>query len=298
MYRVGPKMTYSRSTPVLAICLVVVSLAGCLSGQMGPSTLSDAAQTSEPTADGGAGSEHPVNASESVWIRPGMKFFTESPQGFCTLGFLLEEETTNATFALTAGHCVDEGVETIHFENGTAFGAVAVVKSEGVGAGRQDWALIRIDSGFENYTSPTVRHWTGPTGVSPAGSLNKDDWICFFGQNHPTPVNPGAWSHHRCGSFDRYRMNSGAVDHLIWRLVYPGDPDHPLVWGYLGGGDSGGPVIDYDTGQALGITTTTENLYWQVATAVYDVMDELAEMGYDLDLMTAPYDPPPPDSLP
>lgn len=242
----------------------------------------------------------PNDAEPEVWIQPGMLIRPDN-DSHCTLAFILRDASTNATFALTAGHCLREG-QSVFFDNGTAFGTAEVVRDDDRSAAGEDedWALIRIDPAMADHVSPEVLHWTGPTELSPAGSLGDGDWICFYGQAGASDPLIGLEiaGTHQCGSFERYRVNDDRVDHAIWRLAWPGDPDHPILWGGLAGGDSGGPVLDYATGQAVGIIVWSENLYWQVATTVYDVMAELADMGYNLEVATAPYDPPPPDSLP
>lgn len=240
-----------------------------------------------------------------TWIRPGIDIYP-TKDSMCTLSFILHSTENDTVYALTAGHCVGNTGQRIYInmtfgdeEDAVAFGQVERFEDQ-FGTTSSDWALVRVYEEMVPHVSPVVKHWSGPTGVSPAGAIEAKDRVCYYGQGEAerswsttsnlTPSKP-----HRCGSFDGYTDEGEAPDRVRWRLADVLAGDDPIVRGKTEPGDSGGPVIDYETGEALGILTGSENLYWQVATSVYGVMDILEEGGYDLELVTAEYDPPPAD---
>lgn len=235
-----------------------------------------------------------------IWIRPGMKYYMPDDT-WCTLGFILRSVDNETLYGLTAGHCLDGKHGPVLLGNGTEFGRVATYIDGG--AGEPDWGAIRVHPGFRAHISPGVEYWSGPTGV--ATEVDTDDVICYYG-NGPTGSSLSDrlrdGEAHRCAHFERYRHRTNAVDEAHWRPVDIDPTTKRIAGGWTEGGDSGGPVIHYETGEALGVIIGKQLSvlptpgYSHFATTVDSIMEEMENRGYNLTLMTADYEPPPSDT--
>lgn len=244
--------------------------------------------------------EAPPMGTKEARVYPGVEIWIEK-ETQCTLAFVLRSSVTETVYALTAGHCVRSAGDTIYINvsgddlsgTGTAVGEVERFEDEG-GTTTNDWALIRIYEEMIPHVSPAVAHWTGPTGVSHGRALAEGDRVCQYGHSEAL-TSVRIWDRHRCGSFDSYTEEGDGPLLVRWRLADVLAGGDSLVLDPTWAGDSGGPVIDYASGKALAIHHGSQNVYWNVGSAVYGVMDILEEGGYDLELVTAEYDPPPAD---
>lgn len=275
----------------------------------------------------------PSLASSQIWVRPGDAYHFNGTS-WCTLGFILRDPSDGTVFGLTAGHCFDDGDldydhrrvrpqnVTIRLDDGTPIGHLEIYEwgrtgpltataagptwmnvsggptSPGDGGPQPnrfyDWALIRFDDRVVPHVSPSVRRWGGPSGVGPYGAVDAGDVVCMTGQGEPLE---GAWPDGRCGTFRVYMkggwnrtvgpVHAGYMrghDWIGW--------DGPAYWG-----DSGSPVIDHATGEALGIVTEGPLVPLHgtvVGPTVKSILARTAEVGYDLELVTAPYESRPP----
>lgn len=233
----------------------------------------------------------PDGADAGVTIRPGKEVWVPRPQGgTCTLAFVLDSWTNDTRYALTAGHCVEsdglgepaymEDEEGTRLSNWPEIGRAVAFRDDEI----RDWGLIRLRTEDANITAdPSVLHWTGPTGGLDAGTPQEGDTICYFGQGTEELANP--FPRERCGDFSHFDANRW------FRFWGPTDP-----------GDSGAPVIDYATGQALGLNVEGLGPYGPPpgngGDTICPILDDLASRGWSLRLATAAYDPPPPNSYP
>lgn len=234
------------------------------------------------TSAWGASSAIPAPLSESsettteveAQLRPGQDSWTKDGRG-CTLSFVLEDGIGKLYF-LTSGHCVSEG-DVLYRTSSLKdrFGTV-VAENDGVG---WDWALIAVDAAEHEFVSPSVTHWSGPTGVVVGSEEDyAGDKICYYGQGPPedaSELNP------RCGTLEGFSSASHRTPHSFY------------FRGFGIGGDSGAPVIHYETGLAVG--TISAGLAWyQTGPTLCTQLQDIRDGGYETRLKTAPYDPPPP----
>lgn len=256
---------------------------------------------------------HKIETAE-MRIRPGIAYYLDrAATSWCTLGFILESTTNASVYAVTAGHCLDslEANGTLYLEDGTPFADVAahVYESDGetlIDLGWAttntsdwiDWGMMKIRPEMVPHVSAKVTHWTGPTALSGEGALAEGDTICYYGHR----AIPRYIQKHRCASFWMYDEDTEENQHDEVRswIVGSGAPDgEPVVVDYGYPGDSGAPVVDYRTGEAVGIHTHTDLSHaFNEATALYGVLDILEGRGYDVELATANWDPPPANPIP
>lgn len=188
----------------------------------------------------------------------------------CTASFVFNDTQGNVYIG-SAGHCFDTGERVrlgAHGPSGTV-----VFKADGTGILEDvDFALIEVDEDKEQFVSPEMCFWGGPTGG------NQDAMIA----GEPVVAN----GHGRTIGFPgdsalppRPRAGVG----LLWG-------SESFLWsGSMLGGDSGAPVAEKN-GDALG--THVRSVPGPDATAFgtrWDVGMEAAEdaLGIDLTLATA-----------
>lgn len=196
-----------------------------------------------------------------------------------TLGFFFRDRTDDTLYASTAGHAVDYVGQQIVLWKPWEFPVGTVVAFHDVpGEAPEDWALIRIDNP-EN-ASVSVAHWSGPSGLPEPGMIQPDDILCHYGWGdffrHHEMTQP------RCGTLAYFRTHNG-IDTFRMR-------------GTAWAGDSGSPVIHYETGQAVGLLVRGEITFhlWG-GMDICEMMERFSAHGFDLELATALYSPPPPD---
>jgi hypothetical protein len=139
-----------------------------------------------------------------------------------------------------------------------------------------DWSLIQIDEAYRNHVSTAVRGWTGPTSTPQAGDHQNGDTLCLIG--YGTDRADDLYDHRRCGelqdTYTRSNVTGFRYTAMTWR------------------GDSGSPILHYETGQALGIHLGRHTDGFARAIDTCSLLTRFAEHGYHLVLATAPYDPP------
>lgn len=262
----------------------------------------------------------PVN----VTIQPGIRIAFEEKLpgsgGSCTLAFILESDKADVLYGLTAGHCLDDldPGNPVYTATGApgpwwtlpdreptgpwvVFGFVEIAEWEDdpdqEGHQWYDWGLVRLRDGIRARVESQVRYWDGPTGVSPKGDLDPGDPICHYGQEGAIGLPREARD--RCGSFATY-YEGGTLPEIVLNGSSFGGPG--MDWfvrtaAYSNWGDSGSPVIDHRTGQAVGIMSRNIGGPGKdMGPTLYSILDRAEEVGYDLRLLTAEYGSPPPPS--
>jgi hypothetical protein len=210
-------------------------------------------------------------AEESAAVlRPG------SPIGWCTYNFLWVDEDGEAddgvpTYYIgTAAHCVEDVDERLPLAGAGEIGSVAFTsfnetfQDEYGVDGAVDFALIRLDEGWNLKAHPRMMNKAGPTGYATAADVAMGDELqhhgygMVFGDVEPLRDRPGYLV-----SFDRDYCSES----VVW-------------WG-----DSGSPVLHAATGKAIGIvsragwTACLPSSQLMGATIPY-ILDELAKTPF------------------
>lgn len=202
----------------------------------------------------------------------------------CTVGFVLRNARNDSLFFVTARHCVGPSGNEVRSADGRILGKVVARGHEG-----SDWTVVRIEDARRAQVSPAVRYWTGPSGVAPvdARSVNEthdSEIVCYYGwgANYSRVESP----RHRCGRSAFYYVvfNEGKATYY---LLFDGKAD---------GGDSGAPLIDHATGQAIGIVTARLQP-WDPelvsAVALSSILELASRQGWTLGLAASHYAHPP-----
>lgn len=256
----------------------------------------------------------PWVAPDDAVVRPGMGLLDPG----CTLGFILTSSTNASVYALTAGHCFEEGsrgdpvtVDTGPFQS-EIIGEVAAYEDTGGhlqnwtedDGHEYDWGLVRIRSSFRWRTSPMILNVTGPTGIADALAMERGDRVCWEGATGWFQTPATHQYSQRCGAFAGYEQGNDTRPTCEQRPVercfdngHGGGLDWFSWYGFIGAGDSGSPVVEADTGEALGVITNA-NIH-QSPHPVYDgtaegptlasILDRAAERGWHLRLAQAGY---------
>jgi hypothetical protein len=200
----------------------------------------------------------------------------------CTLSWILRDATNETLYAVTAGHCGEVGKEftAIHENSGNIYSGtqsrhfVGTVKYS-IDEENRDFGFIEIADESRHLVSPAMQYFTGPVGVGEPTEYPRGDEVCFYGNYGLSPSND---TNTRCGKHD------GA----------DGTPESGYFYGVSGfasGGDSGGPVIHYETGQALGMISNGQRGVHFVYSSLCDALEWLqGEHNETLQLMVAPYE--------
>lgn len=231
---------------------------------------------------GGIGIAGPlVRASETyarpVW--PGLPILIGHNNG-CTLGFIFEGTDSEALYGSTAGHCVTDATNlTVATNNREHIGRIVAYRVQD----DEDWALIRFHRDVLPYVRSDVIHWTGPMAPIDGDAIETEDVVCHYGGS----IYHGIFMAARCGrhaTFFRYTEDGETLD---WFMMY----------GKAWGGDSGSPVIHYESGQAIGMLLGGLYSPYGVFSGmtVCGIVNSAAQAGYDIQLVTAAYAPPAPE---
>lgn len=197
---------------------------------------------------------NPRAYSISPGVQPGMDFIMAT--GSCTLGFLARDAHNESLYGLTAGHCVSPN-ETVYVSRGGIALGTTVLRNE-----TMDWAIIRLDQ--PDSAAPSVLGRGGPTGLREAGQADRGELLCAIGQSMLAIAAP-----QRCGPY--LYQNGVPYDYQFANGI-------PVY-----SGDSGGPVIHNDTGQALGILIAVGfGIFAQ------SILDQATVQGLELRLLTDP----------
>lgn len=195
-------------------------------------------------------------------IQPGDPF-----DGICTLDFVFDGANGSVYFG-TAGHCVDDG-ERVSTEGHGGFGTVVYVSDDE--GDRLDVALIEVDSDKEDAVEPTVKGHPGtPTGVTQDDGTQIGDRLLMSGYGVGYSTTQAT------------RENRSAVLTFDNRIRYCSEA--PVSFG-----DSGGPIVHAETGQALGVVSRLDPLDCPgtlFGPTVQGFLDQAADDGFDLTLRT------------
>lgn len=155
-----------------------------------------------------------------------------------------------------------------------------------------DWGLIEIHDRVRPHVSPKTLHWGGPTGMAQPLDWRPGRTLCHYGQGSARRGYPA-----QCHMLADARRGGSGVDRGEVEAGTPPGNDWLLMVGHTTVGDSGSPIVDHETGRAAGLLTKgmAPRVYsaWEGPT-VASILDRAAALGYDLELATAPFDPPPP----
>lgn len=214
---------------------------------------------------------HPYD--RPVW--PGLPILIGAGTG-CTLGFFFDSVEDDTVYGTTAGHCADRETNlTVMNRNRHVIGRVVEYRFQD----GQDWALIRFHPDVVPRVRPDVVHWTGPSAPLNGADVETEDVVCHYGGS----IYHGLFMGARCGRhafFYRYAAGGSAMD---WFMM------SAQSWG----GDSGSPVVHYETGQAVGMILGGSPLYGlDTGMTTCGIVNAAALAGYDLRLASAPYAPP------
>lgn len=215
-------------------------------------------------------------------VQPGVRVATAG--SVCTLGFLFVDSDSEDIYASTAGHCVDRvGEEVTLALHSVPIGKVAHYEVDDRGT---DYALIELRKGDPQLSiSPTVSHWTGPSGFV-RDAVDYDVVVCYYGWG--TAYRNHELTRHRCGRFSYFSEE-------VPKLNGPNTPRTSVRAEFRGPtfqADSGGPLLEYDTGRALGLVVA--GLYYPAESAMTtcSLLQHAVDAGYNIELLTDTYEPP------
>lgn len=210
-----------------------------------------------------------------------------APANGCTLTAILRDATNQTLYGLGAGHCFPQGVGTVVW---TAEYSVGLLYRNAFDIGEVvatnasvDWALIRLYDEVRAKITPTIRHWTGPSGLDVAEVAADGDTVCIYGNGDA--FRSAEATRHRCGSFWFYGSPDGSGYGRGVTTSLPG-------WQ----GDSGSPIIHYASGRLLAMLNTGANGVVSVGPTACGLLWSVRLAGYDLAYVAAPYAPPPADA--
>ena len=197
-------------------------------------------------------------------IRPGA-----SLGGYCTFNFLFYD-ASNAYIG-TAGHCTDKIGERVELGSGAQIGTVVYDSDKTAGADEDvDFSLIRLDADRVDEAHPQMLGFFGPTGIAPRAELTQGETLNVYGYGLVV------------GETGPTRARSGVLVGTTPTLYRA---DMPAV-----NGDSGAPLLEAQTGRAMGIIShyglnpivpTTDE-----GPLMTFVLDELDRAGFDVTLAT------------
>lgn len=199
-----------------------------------------------------------ASADGGPTIQPGNSVSTSI--GGCTLNFAFRDATR--VYMGTAAHCVASVGDRVE-DWGT-------VVWRGEVASPCDFALLRVDVEDESRVNPAVRRWGGPTGIADRDAAELGDPLAIYGYGLGY------------GTTEQTRARIGVL-RLTNERIYASYT--PAIFG-----DSGGPVMRLDTGEAFGVIDTIGPYGSTMAGAhMENVMARLAADGFDVALLTAPF---------
>lgn len=213
---------------------------------------------------------------EHAWIQPGNEI-----RG-CTMGFILRDATNDTLYGSTAGHCTEEGdnITLVDYDNEFGYGSIVIgVTIASTEENLQDWAFFKIHEEYRSKTNPSVKHFTGPTGLQAPETRQRNDVICLYGYGGiALDIGGSPEERPKCGKIDNHDNAGTGV------IVRTSHLDGVST------GDSGAPVIDLETGAAVGIHTAYSPPITGINTSLCHALEWLQDtMGITLRVATAPY---------
>ena len=174
-------------------------------------------------------------------IQPGMLIQAGSTQ--CTAGFIFDglDAQAGRVYVSTAAHCVESKGQKVLDADGATVGNVVALGAPGTGSAddHRDWALFEVPAAAVSRIDPSL---AGHTDLPHGGPADKahvavGDAVQFSGWGQPwlTP-------------YLREQRTGTVVSYAEPRYAVRG----PIFFG-----DSGGPVVDLQSGRALGIVSLT-----------------------------------------
>lgn len=227
--------------PVLAAALVAALLAAGFppAAGLGPAPGLDARSREDPSCRrptalaAGAAPRPPVRGNACPGIRPGAAI--GSSRGQCTLAWILEDG-----YAVTAGHCVEEGGE-VWLQGGPVVGTAIYSDAAPIG---DDFAVVELRDAVLDRVDPRMCGWGRASGTFRGDGLEadrrpRDRRVRHFG--HGLVV----------GDLPRGRARTGVLGYV--------NGDAFTFEGVAVPGDSGSPAMLAD-GAALGVITDATGL--------------------------------------
>lgn len=204
---------------------------------------------------------------EAARIRPGAEAMTTL--GTCTFNFLYHDGAR--AYVGTAAHCTESIGERVATPGLGTFGTVVYDSDRTLGANAAlDFTLIRIDDDKVRHAHPAMFGHHAPTGIALPHDLVQGEPLSLHG--HGVLL----------GQTDASRARGGV---LVSATDTTYRADLPAVYG-----DSGAPLVETETGLAVGIISQY-GLDLPVPTTdkgplVRFVLDELARAGHPVRLAT------------
>lgn len=248
-----------------SMMLLAVLLSGCIEDGNGGDEAPVDPDGSDDGANGQVNRSVAWGALDEAVIRPGAAM-----DGGCTFNWLFTDRNGTAYIG-TAAHCTNLLERIRERDTQTMVGTVVFDSDDTEGADPQvDFSLIQLDDNAVELAHPAMFGWEAPTGVADPGSLMIGDAVAFYG--HGTYL----------GDQEETRARAGVLMEVSDREYRS---NMPAVWG-----DSGSPVVHFQTGEALGIISrfglddglpTTD-----VGPLVVWILEELEKAGFEVELAT------------
>lgn len=200
----------------------------------------------------------------SAPLRPGAE--AQTAEGYCTYNFLFYD-SSNA-YVGTAAHCTDKLNEVAKLGNGQRVGVVVYDSDRTPGANANvDFALIKLDAAMVSQANPKMLGNThGPTGNVSHRDLRIGEPVAFYGYGL------------LLGELAATRYREGVVVTFSTTMY---QADMPAV-----NGDSGAPILEKETGKALGIVSHYGTYTTDEGPLMSFVLDELKKAGFNVTLAT------------
>jgi hypothetical protein len=175
-------------------------------------------------------------ASAPAWgptnspIRPGAP--AETTEGYCTFNFLFYDNSN--AYIGTAAHCTDKVGDRVVRTGLGEIGTVVYDSDKAAGANRDvDFTLVRLDANRVAQANPLMYGFNAPTGSAPRTELRIGEPLGVYGYGLVF------------GDVPATRARQGVLVSTTSTLYRA---DLPAV-----NGDSGAPLIEIETGRAVGI---------------------------------------------
>lgn len=216
-------------------------------------------------------------------IQPGAPYYPDLSvsAASCTLNFLFRDPA-GTLYVGTAGHCHrDMPLGTRASVPGVGeFGSLAYVEEYSLPLRQMDFGLIRIDDDKHHLVDPAMRVWGGPTAVQTVFTPGTPTLL----YGHPVIIGmteaTRAW---RPGVLEYVKEDPNWVPNPGWYVAT--NPTYAS--------NSGGPIITGD-GKALGVVAilAPDAKGLTGGPTIQTALAWMAELGWELELVTAPYSAP------
>lgn len=209
----------------------------------------------------------PPAAAGTFAIQPGD--YSWAGNAGCTLSWVYDGlgDLEGRVFIGTAAHCVSSVGQVVNANGNPAFGRVAVMGSACCTA--TDWALIEVQPEFVGRVDPSVKgHPHVPVGYTRAADTTAGDVLQVSG--YGTVL---SWSQ---------VSRENRVGYLVFDSPTLYQSHIPTIWG-----DSGGPIMHFSTGKALGIVSRLNFVgAFEQGPTVEGILAAAADAGFPVELRT------------